>query len=71
MEYEMVRFVLRDEVEECSLEQVLNAHIFDQLAKEPAVQKGLWGLDKKNPKKVVIFVHWDSVEAHGEFQRKE
>jgi hypothetical protein len=71
MAYEVVTFSLRNGITDDSFESVLKEYIFDLLIEEAGVQGGYWGLELGNPRMVHIFVHWDSVEAHQELQRKE
>lgn len=71
MAYEVVTFLLRDGVPNDSIESVLKEYILDFIVAEPGVQRAYWGVEIENPRKVHMFVHWDSVEAHRELQKKE
>ena len=71
MAYEVIAFVLKDTVANDSIEPVLKEYILDFIVSETGVQKAYWGMEVENPRKVHIFVHWDSIEAHEELQKKE
>ena len=72
MAYEVVTFQLRDEIAlDDSLESVLKKYILDLIVSESGVQRAYWGTTIENPRLVKMFVHWDSVQAHYDLQKKE